>query len=63
MKVAIIGAGYVGLPTGAGLAKLGHEVTCIDSNREKIEMLRAGRTTLYEEAKIYPKKVCISPIR
>ncbi len=49
MKVAIIGTGYVGLPTGAGLAKLGHDVTCIDCDREKVEKLRAGQVTLFEE--------------
>ena len=49
MKVAIIGTGYVGLPTGAGLAKLGHDVTCIDCDREKVEKLRAGKVTLFEE--------------
>ncbi len=49
MKIAIIGTGYVGLPTGAGLAKLGHDVTCIDCDREKVEKLRAGQVTLFEE--------------
>ena len=49
MKVAIIGTGYVGLPTGAGLAKFGHDVTCIDCDREKVEKLRAGKVTLFEE--------------
>ena len=49
MKVAIIGTGYVGLPTGAGLASLGHEVCCVDCLREKVEKLRAGQVTLFEE--------------
>ncbi len=49
MKVAIIGTGYVGLPTGAGLASLGHDVTCVDCDREKVEKLRAGQVTLFEE--------------
>ena len=49
MKVAIIGTGYVGLPTGAGLASLGHEITCIDCDQEKVEKLRAGEVTLFEE--------------
>ncbi len=49
MRIAIIGTGYVGLPTGAGLAKLGHDVTCIDCDREKVEKLRAGQVTLFEE--------------
>ena len=49
MKIAIIGTGYVGLPTGAGLASLGHDVTCIDCDQEKVEKLRAGEVTLFEE--------------
>lgn len=48
MNVCIIGTGYVGLTTGACLAFLGHEVTCIDSDTRKIEMLCAGRTPIYE---------------
>ena len=49
MKVAIIGTGYVGLPTGVGLAELGHEVVCIDREVYKIEKLQAGQVTLYED--------------
>jgi len=48
MKVAIIGTGYVGLPTGVGLAELGHEVVCIDKNEEKIKKLQKGQLTLFE---------------
>ena len=49
MKIAVIGTGYVGLPTGAGLARLGHDVTCIDCDHEKVEKLRDGQVTLFEE--------------
>lgn len=49
MKVGIIGTGYVGLPTGVGLAQLGHEVVCIDAAVEKINALKAGKITLFEE--------------
>ena len=49
MKIGIIGTGYVGLPTGVGLAELGNQVTCIDQNIEKIESLLAGKLTLYED--------------
>ena len=48
MKVGIIGTGYVGLPTGVGLAELGHDVVCIDAIPEKIEALKAGKITLLE---------------
>ncbi len=49
MKVAIVGTGYVGLPTGVGLAELGNNVTCIDYDTHKIDMLRAGHVTLFED--------------
>ncbi len=49
MKISIIGTGYVGLPTGVGFAELGNEVTCIDRDIRKIEALREGKITLYEE--------------
>ena len=48
MKIAIIGTGYVGLPTGIGFAELGHEVVCIDRELSKIEHLRSGKTPLSE---------------
>lgn len=48
MKVAIIGTGYVGLPTGVGLAEFGHTVVCIDKEKSKIDALKAGQITLYE---------------
>lgn len=48
MRVAIIGTGYVGLTTGVCLAFLGHKVTCIDADEEKISLLRAGRAPIYE---------------
>lgn len=49
MKIAIIGTGYVGLPTGVGLAELGHNVVCIDTDKHKIEALNNGKITLFEE--------------
>lgn len=49
MKVAIIGTGYVGLPTGVGLAELGNNVVCIDKIEEKINSLKAGKVTIYED--------------
>ncbi|MBR1605883.1 MAG: UDP-glucose/GDP-mannose dehydrogenase family protein [Alphaproteobacteria bacterium] len=49
MKVGIIGTGYVGLPTGVGLAELGHDVVCIDKDIAKIKTLQSGKATLYEE--------------
>lgn len=49
MKIGIIGTGYVGLPTGVGLAELGNDVICIDREQSKIDALRAGKITLYED--------------
>ncbi|MDR0676507.1 MAG: UDP-glucose/GDP-mannose dehydrogenase family protein [Elusimicrobiota bacterium] len=49
MKVAIIGTGYVGLPTGVGLAELGHDVVCIDRDKTKIDDLKNGKVTLFED--------------
>ena len=48
-RVAVIGVGYVGLPTAATLAHLGHRVTCGDADPRKIEMLRRGDVPIVEE--------------
>src|SRR5665213_541528 len=48
MNVSIIGTGYVGLTTGACLAFLGHKVTCVDADENKIKLLEAGRVPFYE---------------
>ncbi len=48
MKVIIVGTGYVGLTTGVALAYLGHQVTCLDLDKRKIEMLKDGKTPIYE---------------
>ena len=49
MNVCIIGAGYVGLVTGACLADLGHNVVCMDNDKKKIEMLKKGNIPFYEK--------------
>ena len=47
-KVAVFGAGYVGLVTGACLAELGHEVVVRDILAERVERLRAGEVPIWE---------------
>ncbi len=49
MKVAVIGAGYVGLVTGACFAKLGNEVVIIDIDEAKLEAINNGVSPIYEE--------------
>lgn len=48
MNITVTGVGYVGLVTGVCLAELGHDVICMDVNEEKIEMLKRGRSPIYE---------------
>ena len=47
-KVAVIGAGYVGLTTGACLADLGNEVVVVDINEEKVALLKRRQVPFYE---------------
>ncbi len=47
--VAVIGVGYVGLPTAATLAHLGHRVTCGDADPAKVAMLARGQVPIVEE--------------
>lgn len=49
MKISIIGAGYVGLVTGATFAKLGNEVILVDVVKEKVETINMGKSPIYEK--------------
>jgi UDPglucose 6-dehydrogenase len=48
MRIAMIGCGYVGLVTGACFADLGHTITCIDKDADKIAGLRRGEIPIFE---------------
>ncbi|PIP19872.1 MAG: UDP-glucose 6-dehydrogenase [Candidatus Omnitrophica bacterium CG08_land_8_20_14_0_20_41_16] len=48
MDIAIIGSGYVGLVTGACLAKLGNKVICVDNDSGKVSALKRGQIPIYE---------------
>jgi len=49
MRIAVIGSGYVGLVAAACLSELGHQVTCVDNDLDKIAALNAGDTPIYED--------------
>jgi UDPglucose 6-dehydrogenase len=47
-RIAVVGAGYVGLTTGACLASLGHRVVCADINEDKVAALQGGEVSILE---------------
>lgn len=48
MRIVVVGCGYVGLVSGACLARLGNTVTCVDANAVKIAALNSGHCPIYE---------------
>jgi UDPglucose 6-dehydrogenase len=48
MKILVVGTGYVGLVTGVCLSDIGHQVTCFDISKGKIEQLEKGKSPIYE---------------
>src|SRR4029079_15177898 len=48
MKIAVIGAGYVGLVSGACLAEFGFDVFCVDQDARRVDELNAGRVPIHE---------------
>ncbi|MCL1475494.1 UDP-glucose dehydrogenase family protein [Argonema antarcticum] len=48
MRVCVIGTGYVGLVTGVCLAHIGHDVICVDNNEEKVKLMKAGQSPIFE---------------
>lgn len=49
MKISVIGTGYVGLVSGVCLADAGHDVTCVDVDRRKVDMINQGQAPIYEK--------------
>jgi len=49
MKICVVGTGYVGLVTGAGLAELNNQVICVDVDEGKIAELKEGKIPFYEQ--------------
>lgn len=49
MKITIVGTGYVGLTSGVCFASLGHDVTCVDIDQDKVALLERGECPIFEE--------------
>ena len=49
MKLAVAGTGYVGLVAGVCFAEVGHEVTCVDIDENKVKLMESGISPIYEE--------------
>lgn len=49
MKIAVAGTGYVGLVAGVCFAEMGYDVTCVDVDEKKVEMMRQGKSPIYED--------------
>src|SRR5919108_6109212 len=49
MRIAVIGSGYVGLVAAACFAEIGHVVTCVDNDTEKLVALEGGATPIHEK--------------
>jgi UDPglucose 6-dehydrogenase/GDP-mannose 6-dehydrogenase len=49
MRVAIVGSGYVGLVSAAGLCEKGHEVTCVDLNGRVVDQINQGSSPVHEQ--------------
>lgn len=49
MKIAVAGTGYVGLVAGVCFAEKGHNVVCVDVDENKVELMKSGKSPIYEQ--------------
>lgn len=49
MKISVAGTGYVGLVAGVCFAEKGHNVICVDVDEKKVELMKQGKSPIYEE--------------
>lgn len=63
MKIAVIGTGYVGLTTGTCFAHMGHDVTCVDIDADKIKQLNQGNIPIFEPELSDVVKTCVAENR
>ena len=49
MKISVAGTGYVGLVAGVCFAEKGHNVTCVDVDEKKVELMKSGVSPIYEQ--------------
>lgn len=49
MKIAVAGTGYVGLVAGVCFAEKGHNVICVDVDENKVNLMKSGKSPIYEE--------------
>jgi len=49
VNICVIGSGYVGLVAAVCFAEMGHQVTCVDNDKAKVDLLRSGGVPIYED--------------
>ena len=50
MNVSIVGTGYVGLVSGLCLTSIGHNVICVDNDKNKVDQIKKGIPPIYEKS-------------